>query len=429
MSRVAHNHTTVNTPPGAAEFKRFVDYIHIHQTLPDMSINGNMGVFHQVATNLAESFAEFGYGGFVKALEATQKADMNVNIALSSPAPPKDEPVGILLSEVKPEAIHWMWPGWIALRKLHTFDGDPGLGKSTLLFHLIARLTTGEVMPGEERAYTTGGAVLICLEDGLEDTIQPRLAKAGADLSKVVSIGFIKRTDEQGIEQERPFNLAEDSDVLEAAIKRVDAKLVMIDPVMAILGGKDIYKDNEVRAALAPLKQLAERCNVAIVMIRHITKGGSDKAIYLGGGSIAFIGLSRLGWLAVRNPDNENQCILANIKNNLGKPAQKLLYSVVSDAGSNDERPYIRWEGFSNHTDQELMSKPTQNQGEGRQAILKVLKESYPDSMSPAQIADKLDLDLNRVSVTLTRMYEAGQIDKLGRGKYVSTGPISSSSE
>lgn len=326
------------------------------------------------------------------------------------------EPVGTLLSDVKPEAIHWLWPGYMALRKLHTFDGDPGLGKSTLLFHLIARLTVGEVMPGEERSFVAGGAVLICLEDGLEDTIQPRLAKAGADLSKVVSIGFIK--DKDG--KERPFNLAEDGDVLEAAIKRVNAKLVMVDPVMAVLGGKDIYKDNEVRSALAPLKEIAERCNVAIVMIRHIVKGGSDKVIYLGGGSIAFIGLSRIGLLAVRNPDNENQCIFANIKNNLGKPAPKLLYSIVSDTGGSDERPYIRWEGFSTHTDQELMSKPTNVPGEGRQAILKCLKESHPDAMTPQQIADELaPMSIDNVKMTLQRMVKDDQIKKEARGMYV----------
>jgi AAA domain len=422
--------TQQTAPPGASEFNRYIQHTRKYRELPDMSLNGNMGAYSKWAQELSFQFKQHGYDGFERSLQVLHNNERLVMTALSMPSPDKDpEEVGVLLSDVKPEAIHWLWPGYLALRKLHTFDGDPGLGKSTLLFHIIARLTIGEVMPGEERTYVSGGAVLVCLEDGLEDTIQPRLAKAGADLSKIVSIGFIKDTDVTGVEREKPFNLGTDGHLLEAAIKRVNAKIVMIDPVMAILGGKDIYKDNEVRAALTPLKEIAERCNVAIVMIRHITKGGSDKAIYLGGGSIAFIGLSRIGWLAVRNPDNEEQCIFANIKNNLGKPAPKLLYSVVSDVGSDDERPYIRWEGESKHTDQELMSKPTQNQGESRQAILKVLKKSYPESMSPAQIANELGLDLNRVTVALTRMFDAGQIEKLGRGKYVSTGPLSASSE
>jgi len=75
--------------------------------------------------------------------------------------------------------------------------------------------------------------------------------------------------------------------VLEAAIDRVNAKLVIIDPVMAVIGNKDTYKDNEVRAALAPLKALAEQKKYLLRMIRHFTKSGGDHAIYRGGGSIA----------------------------------------------------------------------------------------------------------------------------------------------
>src|SRR6266487_442561 len=108
-------------PPGASEFKRFVDHVHTHKVLPDMSINGNMGVFHNVTIELIEAFTNFGFDGFGRALEVAQRVDANVNTVLSTP--PEDEPVGILLSDVKPEAIHWLWPGWMALRKLHTVDG------------------------------------------------------------------------------------------------------------------------------------------------------------------------------------------------------------------------------------------------------------------------------------------------------------------
>jgi hypothetical protein len=396
---------TATLPPGASEFRRYIDHTRTSRDLPDMALNGNMGAFSKWAQELALQFKQYGYDGFERSLKVLMNNERLVMTALSMPSPDKEpQEVGILLSDVKPEAVHWLWPGYLALRKLHTFDGDPGLGKSTLLFNIIARLDVG--------------SVLICLEDGLEDTIQPRLAKAGADLRKIVSIGFITYTDEKGVKRERPFNLAEDRDILEAAIKRVNARVVMIDPVMAILGGKDIYKDNEVRTALSPLKELAERCNVAIVMIRHITKGGSDKAIYLGGGSIAFIGLSRIGWLAVRNPDNEAQCIFANIKNNLGKPAPKLLYSVVSDEGSDDERPYIKWEGESKHTDQELLSKPTQVPGQGRQAILKLLKETFPGTMTPSKIAAEMDLTEDNVNQTLRRMVQDDQVRKVARGVY-----------
>jgi hypothetical protein len=243
------------------------------------------------------------------------------------------KPAGTLLSEVTPKAVSWLWTNRLPLGKIVMIDGDPGLGKTTVMFDIAARLTTGHCMPCETDKGMKGGVVLICLEDGLEDTIQPRLHRAGADLSKIVSIGYIKETNSNGVEYERPFSLTQDLDLLAAAIERVEAKLVIIDPIMAILGGKDTYKDNEVRSALAPLKSLAERTNVCTAMIRHVNKSGGDKLIYQGGGSIAFIGLARVGLMVMRNPDNEEQCILANPKNNLSKLAAKLLYKVVSPTG------------------------------------------------------------------------------------------------
>src|SRR5260221_1393636 len=146
-----------------------------------------MGEFSRIATMLHETFTAHGYEGFLKALEPVQKADKSVNIALSSQAPPDPASVGVLLSEVKPEAIHWLWPGYIALRKLHTFDGDPSLGKSTLRFDIIARLTSSKVMPGEERASTAGVRLLVWLEVGIGSTFQRRRSKPGTAVAQVGS--------------------------------------------------------------------------------------------------------------------------------------------------------------------------------------------------------------------------------------------------
>jgi putative DNA primase/helicase len=352
---------------------------------------------------------------------ALLNSDRDVMVALSYSESPQDEPVGILLSDVQPKPIRWSWPGRLALGKLEMFDGPPDLGKTTLMFDIIARLTRGRPMPDQPAPGMMGGAVLICLEDDIEDTIQPKLAKAGANLSKIVSIGYRPVKNDDGSEYHKPFCLAEDLNVLEAAIKRVDAKLIFIDPIMMILGGKDTYKDNEVRATLAPLKALAERYEVTVVCIRHTTKSSSnEKLIYQGIGSIGFIGLARIGLMAMANPDNENQGIFFTPKNNLVKKElrTKLLYTIVSDENDPD-RPYVRWDGITTITEQEMTSRPQDNQGGNRTAILKCLQESFPDPMSPQQIADELALDLNVVTVTLKRMYDAEQINKQGRGQYV----------
>jgi AAA domain len=201
---------------------------------------------------------------------------------------------------------------------------------------------------------------------------------------------------------------------------------VIIDPIMAILGGKDTYKDNEVRSFLAPLKALAERTGVCIAMIRHVTKGNSDKLIYQGGGSIAFIGLSRVGLMFSKNPDDDEQYILTVAKSNLCLKPPKLLYRIVSDVGSDDERPYIRWEGVTTITDQELSRKPPQdNQGDKRNTILKHLKGAYPGALTPQQVADALDIDVNTANVTLYRMFQTDQVAKEGRGRYVAHSGLS----
>jgi AAA domain len=404
--------------PGAADFRHFINYIKEFQTVPQ--VRGDIGAFAKHTEDLVEIMDEAGYDGFNRALITLMNRDRDVMTALSYSESPQDAPVGTLLSDVQPKSVHWLWYGRLPLGKLVMVDGDPGLGKTTLLFDVAARLTTGRHMPNENIPPAAGGVVLICLEDGLEDTIQPRMAKAGADLKKVVSIGYIKAQDADGNEYERPFSLAEDLTTLEAAINRVDAKLIIIDPIMAILGGKDTYKDNEVRATLAPLKALAERCNACIAMIRHVNKSGSDKLIYQGGGSIAFIGLARVGLMVTKNPDDEEQAILAVSKNNLSRKPSKLLYRIVCDLGTDDERPYIRWEGITTITDQEMTAKPTNVPGEGRQAILKCLKAHYPDPMTPQQVADELaPMSIDNVKKTLGRMVEDDQIKKEARGMYV----------
>jgi hypothetical protein len=331
--------------------------------------------------------------------------------------------VGTLLSDVTPKSVQWLWYGRLPLGKLVMLDGDPGLGKTTVMFDIAARLTKGMSMPYETGPAVNGGVVLICLEDGLEDTIQPRLARAGADLTKIVSIGYIPDFTQDGVGYDRPFNLSQDLSLLEAAIERVKAKLVIIDPIMAILGGKDTYKDNEVRSALAPLKALVERTGVCAVMIRHITKSGGDKLIYQGGGSVAFIGLARVGLMVLKNPDNEEQVVFVNPKNNLNGLAPKLLYRIISN--EDDHRPHIQWEGVTTISDSELTGKTQDSQGETRQEVLKCLRLYYPNPMTYQQIAEELDLDESVVKNTLTRMVKQNQIERAARNTYVALSGLS----
>jgi hypothetical protein len=95
-------------------------------------------------------------------------------------------PVGKLLSEVEPERVEWLWPGRLPLGKLSVLDGDPGLGKSALTLDLAAKASAGLELPDGGRC-GPAGVVLLSAEDGLADTVRPRLDAAGAAAERIVA--------------------------------------------------------------------------------------------------------------------------------------------------------------------------------------------------------------------------------------------------
>jgi DNA-binding transcriptional ArsR family regulator len=381
-----------------------------------------------IADEMAQAHAREGIAGLKKYIIAlgnikdprykrlvTILSSATTEEALSDP-----EQVGILLSEVKPQSVDWLWYPRLAFGKMAMLDGDPGEGKSNILADLIARVSNGSLMPDDTPGLANGaGVVMINPEDGLSDTTVPRLQRAGARLENILSISTVMQTAPvTGYTYERPFTLPHDLPLLEKAILRMHARLVTIDPIMAILpSGKDTGKDNEVRALLAPVKMLIEKHKAACIMVRHLNKSGGDHALYRGMGSVAFIGLARTGLMVLREPGEDGGRALAHVKSNIGRLAPPLSFRVESDEG--DDRPYIKWEGHSSYSVAEMLSPSTQREGAGRQEIIALLKEKYPEGMTPSQIAEAVGLAQTSVLMTLSRMVKAGQIDKPARGIYV----------
>jgi putative DNA primase/helicase len=250
----------------------------------------------------------------------------------------------MLLSEVYQEKIRWLWHGYIPLGKVTVIDGDPGLGKSLITLDLAARVTKGREMP-DGTPGAPGGVVLASGEDGLSDTVRPRLEAAGAELSRIVDITF---TD---TEKGQLLKIPDDLATIEHAIFRVGAVLVVIDPVYAFLRtGLNPDKDTDVRQALTPLAKLAERLGVSIVLIRHLNKAEEKKAVYRGSGSIGLIGLARSG-LLVANSRIQDGNVLVSVKCNLTAKPRGLLYRVKNVT---DDVPVIEWLGESPETADEL---------------------------------------------------------------------------
>jgi hypothetical protein len=208
--------------------------------------------------------------------------------------------VGRQLSEVEPERVDWLWRGRIPKGKLTLIDGDPGLGKTVMTIDCAARVSVGCQWP-DGAPCVEGGVVICSAEDGLADTIRPRLDAAGGDPEKVLALGTLM---EDG--NERLISIPEDISAIEQGIERVDAAAVFIDPLMAFLSGRhNAHKDQDVRRALAPLAGLAERTGVAVAVVRHLNKATGGNPLYRGGGSIGIVGAARSALLVAKHPEEQ----------------------------------------------------------------------------------------------------------------------------
>ena len=233
--------------------------------------------------------------------------------------------VGILLSEVASQNVEWLWTGRILKGKLTVVEGDPGTGKSAMVMDLAARVSSGLAMPDESEMGTAAGVVILSAEDGLADTVRPRLDAAGGDPSRVLAL----TTKEDGEAGERLLTLPDDILLIERGVAQVGAGLVTIDPLVAFFGTKtDSHRDQDVRRALAALAALADRTGAAVVVVRHLNKTVGGNALYRGGGSIGIIAAARSGLLVAKDAEDENRRVLAVQKGNLSKPAPSLAFSL-----------------------------------------------------------------------------------------------------
>jgi putative DNA primase/helicase len=222
---------------------------------------------------------------------------------------------------VEPEPVEWGWPGRIAVGKTTLIGGDPGLGKSQLSIFIAATFSRAGEWPCQEGRAPKRSVIMLSAEDGVADTIVPRLMAAGAEREKIKIVTAVHEDDAAG---RRVFNLTQDLHMLEDLITELaDVGLVIIDPVDAYIGGNvDSHKNAAVRAVLEPISEMADRLNVAILALTHFSKQIAGKAIYRFIGSIAHIGSARIAFAVVADPEDKTRILLLHAKNNLA-PRQK----------------------------------------------------------------------------------------------------------
>lgn len=239
------------------------------------------------------------------------------------------------LTKLAPTSTRWLWEPYLPCQALTLLDGDPGLGKSTLCCDLAARVSSGEPMPGKTQGQPPGHVVLLSAEDSLTSTLLPRLVRFGAHLSRIHVVEGLQARDEQTrqeaagspngeaeaclAQQRHALNLVEHLDAVDRFLKRFPVRLLIVDPLMAFLKGLDTNRDSDIRTLLYRLRLIAEERGTAVLLVRHLNKMISTKALYRGGGSIGIIGAARVGLLFAKHPDPDQKDgrVLATIKNNL----------------------------------------------------------------------------------------------------------------
>lgn len=281
-----------------------------------------------------------------------QHSDATANDVLTLPVlvhePDKNEQRLIDLiraDDVECRPVSWLWPGWLARGKLHILAGAPGTGKTTIALALAAVVSRGGHWP--DGKYSPSGNVLLWSgEDSAADTLVPRLKAAGADLSRVLIVGDVPDGDD-----DRPFDPARDVPALEHEAQKLGGiALLIADPVVSAVTG-DSHKNTEVRRALQPLVNLAERLGAAVLGITHFSKGSTGREpLERVTGSIAFGALARIVMVTAKQSLEDGQGdkrLLARAKSNIGPDGGGFGYDLeqttIQTAHDTMEASAVKW--------------------------------------------------------------------------------------
>ena len=258
------------------------------------------------------------------------------SIVLKEPSKPETVKI-IRMSDVELTPVEWLWKPYLPFRKLSVLQGNPGEGKTYFAMHLAAACTNGKLLPNMERMEPFN-VIYQTAEDGLGDTVKPRLIEAGADLDRVLVI------------DDSDVQLTLSDERIEKAIIENNARLVIIDPIQAYLGSDvDMNRANEVRPIFMRLGQVAQRTGCAILLIGHLNKAAGMQSLQRGLGSIDIAAAVRSVMFIGKLKHDPTMRILTHEKSSLAPPGVSLAFSLGDEGG-------FRWVGEYDITADEMLS-------------------------------------------------------------------------
>ena len=258
------------------------------------------------------------------------------SIVLKEPSKPETVKI-IRMSDVELTPVEWLWKPYLPFGKLSVLQGNPGEGKTYFAMHLAAACTNGKLLPNMERIEPFN-VIYQTAEDGLGDTVKPRLIEAGADLDRVLVI------------DDSDVQLTLSDERIEKAIIENNARLVIIDPIQAYLGADvDMNRANEVRPIFMRLGQVAQRTGCAILLIGHLNKAAGMQSLQRGLGSIDIAAAVRSVMFIGKLKHDPTMRILTHEKSSLAPPGASLAFSLGDEGG-------FRWVGEYDITADEMLS-------------------------------------------------------------------------
>lgn len=241
----------------------------------------------------------------------------------------------VTAADVPYEPPRWLIAPYIQRGKGTLIQADNGMGKTAFVCALAAHVSTGRALLGIP-IEVPGDVVILSVEDDLP-ILRGRIEANGGDLNKCHFMA-------------NAAGLSFTSTEIEDAVKQVNARMIIFDPIQAFVGAKvDMYRPNETRPELAKLFEMCDRRDCACAIISHMGKDGNGKAaVNRALGSVDIPAAMRSVLQIVKNPDNEDERIVVHVKCSNAPRGRSIVYRIGDRGG-------VEWLGFSDMTEGDML--------------------------------------------------------------------------